>query len=243
MELVWAPSGEFMLGSDTVLDSEASSDEEPQHLVNLPEFYMGRYEVTNAQYAAFAAATGYALPESWPNRRILPGKEDHPVVDVSWYDAVAFAQWLSGASGLDCRLPTEAEWEKACRGVDERIYPWGNAPRRSDLANYGGSLMETTPVGSYSPQGDGAYGAADMVGNVWEWTSSLHIPYPYDAQDGREDPASTAPRVMRGGSFWDESDTGRCANRGDWASAEYDYRLGFRVLCAQPPADTGALGS
>ncbi len=116
LELVRVPGGEFVMGSDTKVDKDASSDEQPPHRLTLPEFYIGKYPVTNEQYAAFVKVTGRAAPGHWNSGQIPTGKENHPVVNVSWKDAVAFGQWLSQASGKDFRLPTEAEWEKAARG-------------------------------------------------------------------------------------------------------------------------------
>ncbi len=183
------------------MDKQASDDEQPQHRLTLPEFYIGKYPVTNEQYAAFVKATGQAAPRHWKNGQIPAGKENHPVVNVSWRDAVAFCRWLSQASGKSLRLPTEAEWEKAARGRDGRIYPWGNQPPTKELCNFGGNVGDTTPVGQY-PAGASPCGALDMAGNVWEWTGSLYRPYPYQPEDGRNSPDGEGPRVVRGGS-WD----------------------------------------
>ena len=137
LELVRVPAGEFLMGSDPKVDKDASADEQPQHRLYLPEFYIGKYPVTNEQYAAFVKAARQAAPQHWKNGQIPAGKGDHPVVDVSWQDAVAFCRWLSQASGKAIRLPTEAEWEKAARGSDGRIYPWGNDPPTKELCNFG----------------------------------------------------------------------------------------------------------
>ena len=159
------------MGSDPKVDKDAFGDEQPQHRLYLPEFYIGKYPVTNEQYAAFVKATRQAAPQHWKNGQIPAGKENHPVVDVSWKDAVAFCRWLSQASGKTIRLPTEAEWEKAARGDDGRIYPWGDKPPTKELCNFGGNVGDTTPVGQY-PAGASPCGALDMAGNVWEWTGA-----------------------------------------------------------------------
>ncbi|MCB0183863.1 MAG: SUMF1/EgtB/PvdO family nonheme iron enzyme, partial [Caldilineaceae bacterium] len=235
MEFVPVPAGEFTMGSDSSIEPIAYGDEKPQQRLDLPEFYIGKYEVTNAQYEACVTAGKCAVPGLWEEGAIPSGKEDHPVVDVSWYDALAFMEWLSAETGQDFRLPTEAEWEKACRGTTGLIYPWRSRDISSDKLNYSDSNMgDTTPVGSYSPDGDSPYGAADMAGNAWEWTSSQHADFPYDATDGRENSTGEALRVLRGGSFFDEASFVRCAvrDRNDPVITFGSY--GFRVGWASP---------
>ena len=166
------------MGSDPARDKQAYDDEQPQHRLALPEFYIGKCPVTNEQYAAFIRATGQAAPGHWKNGQTPADRNGHPVVNVSWKDAVAFGQWLSQASGKVTRLPTEAEWEKAARGSDGRIYPWGNDPPTKELCNFNNNVDGTTPVGQYQA-GASPCGALDMAGNVWEWTGSLDRPYPY----------------------------------------------------------------
>jgi formylglycine-generating enzyme required for sulfatase activity len=124
MEFVPVPAGKFSMGSDSAIDPGAYENEKPQQTLDLPEFYIGKYEVTNAQYEACVKARKCEAPEHWENGKIPSGKEDHPVVYVSWVDAVAFTAWLSAETGQAFRLPTEAEWEKACRGTTGLIYPW-----------------------------------------------------------------------------------------------------------------------
>jgi formylglycine-generating enzyme required for sulfatase activity len=155
---------------------------------------------------------------------------------------VAYCQWLSEKTGQAYRLPTEAEWEKAARGTGGRIYPWGNEWDETKLNSGEGGPGDTTPVGQYSPDGDSPYGAADMAGNVWEWTRSLwgrdpnepSFKYPYDPADGRED--LDAPdgilRVLRGGAFFSDRWLVRCAYRhGDGPDFFYG-NFGFRVVVA-----------
>jgi formylglycine-generating enzyme required for sulfatase activity len=236
MDLVRVPEGEFLMGSDSAKDPMAVTDEDPQLSVTLAEFYIGLHEVTNAQYEAFVVATGRVAPESWEAGRVPRGKEDHPVANVSWDDAVAFAQWLGEETGLDFRLCTEAEWEKACRGDAGSIYPWGDA-FDADLANTVESGIEdTTEVDAFSPDGDGPYGVAGMSGNVQEWVADWYDGsyYDYAPAENPPGPESGSERVARGGSFWDDERTVRCAFRTAADPANRSAGTGFRV-CVSPP--------
>jgi formylglycine-generating enzyme required for sulfatase activity len=233
LELVRVPAGEFLMGSDPEKDEDAYDDEQPQHTIDLPEFAIGKYPITNVQYAAFVQATGHRAPKHWEKGEIPSGKGDHPVVYVSWDDAMAFCEWLSQETGKGFVLPSEAEWEKAARGTDGRIYPWGDEPPTADLCNFGKNVGGTTPVGKYSPKGDSLYGCADMAGNVWEWTRSLYKDYPYDSGDGRENLESDGRRVVRGGAFYAPENLVRCASRDSWPP---HFRLsygGFRVVVSR----------
>jgi sulfatase modifying factor 1 len=213
-ELILIPAGEFLMGSDPSVDKYAPDSEQPQHTLYLPDYYLAKTLVTNAQYAAFLEATHHRRPKRWGRGKPPKGKEDHPVIYVSWLDAVAYCNWLAGVTGKAYRLPSEAEWEKGARGTDGWIYPWGNEwdPKRCNCKE--GGRGDTTPVGAY-PQGASPYGLLDMAGNVWEWCHSLLKPYPYDAKDGREDPKATGHRVVRGGAFYAIDRLVRCACR-DW---------------------------
>ena len=169
-------------------------------------------------------------------------KANHPVTCVSWEDANAFCRWATevlraAGQSIEIRLPSEAEWEKAARGTDGRIYPWGNEAPDKTRCNFNMDVGDTTPVGNY-PTGKSLYGVLDMAGNVLEWTSSLwgqnwekpDFGYPYDPQDGREDQAAGGRRVVRGGSFVFSQDGVRCACR---FRSDPDLRLydvGFRVV-------------
>jgi formylglycine-generating enzyme required for sulfatase activity len=221
IESVRVPAGEFLMGSDPARDAHARGREQPQHSVYLPAYHIGKYPVTNAQYAAFAGAD--AVP---------PGRENHPVVGVSWSEAVAFCRWLRQESGQPFRLPSEAEWEKAARGTDGRTFPWGDAWDESRVSLEVRGLSDvTTTVGTYAPGADSPYCASDVVGNGFEWCSRLYKKYPYRAQDGREDLSAPGRRVLRSGPYshawWDLY---RCAVRHSGAAPDVRAkRCGLRV--------------
>ncbi len=235
-EMVLVPAGEFLLGSDPKRDKFAENDEQPQQRLYLPDYAIARTPVTNAQYAAFVQATGHRAPRHWEKGSPPPQLADHPVVYVSWHDAVAYCRWLAEVTGRPYALPTEAQWEKAARGPDGRIYPWGDEFDKSKCNTSESGIGGTTPVGKYSPQGDSPYGVADMAGNVWEWCSSLYKPYPYRADDGREEAAAGGLRVLRGGSWRVNREIGRSAYRSSDVSPENDYFYGgFRCCLAAGP--------
>jgi formylglycine-generating enzyme required for sulfatase activity len=174
LEMLLIPAGEFLYG-------------EEKELKFLPAFWMAKTPVTNAHYAKFVQDAGYKPPSHWENDKSPASLADHPVVQVSWHDAAAFAQW----AGL--QLPTEQQWEKAARGQDGRGYPWGNRWKPYCNTREAG-IGKTTPVGYYSPFGDSPNSCVDMSGNAWEWTDSW-----YDSEEKW--------RVLRGGS-WDLSQGG-----------------------------------
>ncbi len=219
--------------------------EQPQHTVSLPDYWIARYPVTVGEYRVFVQAGGYAQPSCWTatgwawrdahditeprgwHDDLWAGHDRLPVVGVSWYEARAYCRWLSEATSCTYRLPTEAEWEKAARGTDGRLFPWGDEFDAALCNCRASGLGHTVPVGSYSLAGDGPYGCADMSGNVSEWTASLLRPYPYDPED---DPDTSAERVIRGGSWHSPLLRVRTAARGHndpWFS---DNDVGFRCL-------------
>lgn len=232
LSFVRVPAGVFTMGSDESKDPDAFDNESPQHKVHLDEYWIGMYPVTNRQYQACVESIGREAPVHWDNGEIPLNKGDHPVMNVSWYDARAFCKEVSQLSGEHIRLPSEAEWEKAARSTDGRIYPWGDQEPDAGLCNFNSNINDTTQAGRYSPEGDSPYGCADMAGNVWEWTSSLYKDYPYRAGDGREDPVTEGERVLRGSSFWLEWDV-RATRRFDGGLDWYHDSVGFR--CARSP--------
>ena len=236
---VRVPAGEFLMGSDQKIDSEAIDNELPQHKVYLDEYLIGKYPITNEQYAAFVKATGQSAPFGWERGAFPQAKERHPVVSVSWQDAAAFCQWASKTSGKAIRLPSEAEWEKAARGSDGRIYPWGNQKPDNSFCNFDDNIGNTTPVGQFSPKGDSPYGCADMAGNVWDWTNSIRKSYPYQAGDGREESGSLDARVLRGGSFFHIYRLARCASR--YHYSPYNRTAASVFGYVRPPSHTSEL--
>jgi formylglycine-generating enzyme required for sulfatase activity len=230
-EMVLIPAGEFLMGSDPKKDKDAEDDEQPQHRLYLPDYTIAKTPVTNAQYAAFVEAAGHEPPERWKGKKPPQGKEDHPVVYVSWRDAMAYCKWLSEATGKAYRLPSEAEWEKAARGTNGRIYPWGDGWDAKRCNAREGGKAGTTPVGAY-PQGASPYGVLDMAGNVWEWCHSLYRPYPYNAADGREDAEAGDLRVLRGGAFLSDAWDVRCAGRSWGDPGNWLGFYGFRIVLA-----------
>lgn len=164
-EMILVPAGVFKFGED-------------KHEVNLEALEIGKYPVTNQEYQRFlesfsdAESAKQHIPEDWEGVTAPPGKETHPVIGVSYWDAVAYCRWRSKVERRDIRLPTEAQWEKTARGTDGREYPWGEEFDPAMANTSEGGLRGTSPVGAY-PDGASPYGAMDMAGNVWEWTCTL----------------------------------------------------------------------
>jgi len=222
-QMISIPASKFTMGG------EDYDFEKPPHPVYLPEYQIGRYPVTNYEYRAYVQDTGTAPPRNWEGNDYPEELGDHPVVYVSWDNAVAYCQWLSQKTGKTYRLPTEAEWEKAARGDENYTWPWGDEWDETRCNSKESGLGHTTPVGQYSPIGDSLYGAADMAGNVWEWCSSLYQPYPYRIDGGREDLDAGGDRVLRGGCFLQESRFVRCTYRYNRLPNSHDNSTGFRV--------------
>ena len=215
MEMVYVPAGIFKMGSN-----DGDSDEQPVHEVVLDAYWIDKFEVTSGQYADCVEAGACDKPGAEANYA------NHPVVNVSWNDAKDYCEWAGR------RLPSEAEWEKAARGTNERTYPWGDEDPSASLLNYDGNNGGTTMVGFY-PAGASPYGALDMAGNVWEWTGSLYEDYPYDSEDGRENMNALGLRILRGGSWSNNGWFVRTADRLGGVPVFWLNNYGFR--CASSP--------
>lgn len=239
--MIFVPAGEFTMGSP---EGEGSNDEHPQRTVYLDAFYIGKYEVTNAEYKECVDAGVCKLPatnSSYTRASYYgnPEYDNYPVIFVSWYDAQAYCEW----KGM--RLPTEAEWEKAARGTDGRIYPWGNSAPNGSKLNYcdvnceidwkdssvDDGYADTAPVGSYEA-GKSPYGAYGMAGNVWEWVADWYDANYYRTASERnpQGPDSGEYRVVRGGSWIHGQGNVRCAFRGGYYPDDRYSDQGFRVV-------------
>ena len=239
------PAGPFSMGADPTTDPEAFDNERwsataAQGTVDLPAYFIGRHEVTVAQFAAFVAATGFAAAP-----QALEAPPDHPVANVSWPDALAYCRWIDAAlrnaaqtppalaerlrAGWQVTLPSEAQWEKAARGTDGRRYPWGGEMRRDRANLQSGGAARAGSV----PCPECPYGLLDMSGNVWEWTRSPYRPYPFEEQD-RGNLDADALWVMRGGSFTDPSRNLRTTTRGGADPGARRSFIGFRAALSPP---------
>jgi serine/threonine protein kinase len=202
--LIQIPAGVFLYGDDKVR-------------VDLPGYYLAQLPVTNAQYKVFVKATGHPAPRHWKKGRIPRGRKSHPVVNVSWHDAVVFCEWAG------CRLPTEHEWEKGARGTDGLEYPWGDEWEEERCNTAEAGIGDTTPARKH-PQGASPYGLLDMAGNVWEW-----------CQDWAEE--KKKHKVLRGGAWDQPSARARCASRHKWHPESGSDMIGFRVALTPGPSE------
>jgi formylglycine-generating enzyme required for sulfatase activity len=257
-DYVYVTAGPFRMGDNF---GDGDPRERPVHLVDLDAFYIAKYETTNGQWKRFRDDPAYEDPKLWPGGRPVPkdqspywndprnhgggtpGSDDYPVLAVNWDAATAYCSWLSAKTGKKYRLPTEAEWEKAARGTDQRRYPWGNTIDRS-YANFVGTQTFDTarPVGFFdggkhndfeTHKDASPYGAMDMAGNVMEWCSDWYARdyYSVSPRKNPKGPPSGAYRVLRGGTFFMESFELRSyARTAAWPSFQAHRMVGFRPV-------------
>lgn len=232
-EMLLVPSGEFIMGSDA---PDAAPHEQPPVQTIIGCFYMTRFPITNAQYECFDPAHR--------SRRAPWADDSHPAVYVNSKDAMAFCQWLSAKEGRKYRLPTEAEWEYAARGMDNRVYPWGSrldaghyanfADRRTNFAWRNASIddgwAETSPVGAY-PRGASPFGIEDMAGNVFEWCLDFFDVYRARNRANPRGPMDGTKRVYRGGSWKSRAASLRTSARAFNAPEYSSNDVGFRMVC------------
>lgn len=243
-EMIWVPAGAFTMGiSDETIatlvkerhgwKAEWFLGEKPAHAVTLDGFWIYKYEVTVAQYRKFCKETDRAMPQQqkWSG-------DNYPVVNITWNEAVEYGKWAG------TRLPTEAEWEKAARGDDNRIFPWGNdwdeekCNNWSDHQKVGGGYqaMKASPVGSY-PDSASPYGAQDMAGNAWEWVADWYDPAYYEDSPAKnpQGPDIGELKVLRGGSWGSSSKSVRTTTRNAEApDLSYHDDGGFRCAAGEP---------
>ncbi|MEI7642908.1 MAG: bifunctional serine/threonine-protein kinase/formylglycine-generating enzyme family protein [Chloroflexales bacterium] len=254
-ELIPIPAGPFLMGSSDA-DTLAYDDEKPQHTLTLPDFWIAKTPVTNAQFRPFVEGDGYrnrqywtqagwqwcqkeklVKPLYWDDKQWWNG-DNYPMVGVSWFEAVAYCRWLSAQTGHEFRLPSEAEWERAARGTDGRIWPWGNTWEAGRCNSKESGIGKTTPVSQY-PNGASPYGVLDMAGNVWEWCATKwQKPYPYQVEDEWQSAYledGDSYRVWRGGSCFSEQKHVRGAFRYHYINARNRYNnRGLRVASRSP---------
>lgn len=247
-DLIHIPAGPFLMGSNAS-DNQASKDEMPQHMLALPDYWIGKMPVTNAQFRLFVENDGYHNPIYWTKAGWQWCKSSNiseseylsdpkwnsdiqPIVGVSWFEAVAYCRWLSTNTGYKFRLPSEAEWEKSNRGPDGRIWPWGNIWEPGRCNNQETGMERTTPVNQYT-NGVSSYGAFDMAGNIWEWcTTKWRKNYPYQVEDEWQSTylEDDSFRVFRGGSWGAHQKSLRAADRDTNFPQYRGNNVGLRVV-------------
>lgn len=237
IEWIHIPAGEFKMGDNF---NEGDPDEQPVHTVYLDDYYISKYEVTFEQFDKFCEETGRTKPimgKTGTTNFTYWGRGKMPVINVTWEDAKTYCEWLSSKTGKHVHLPTEAQWEKAARGTDQRKYPWGNSEPSENLANYSGityyNPVKTRLVGFY-PAGQSPYGIYEMAGNVEEWCQDWYSSTYYQTSPSKNPrgPASGSLKVIRGGSFANEvfKTSLRSADRYSLNINRKEDSLGFRVV-------------
>ena len=231
--MVIVPAGTFPMGVP-MGDRDGGRDEYPRHEVYVDTFYIDKYEVTNGRYLEFVKATNHRVPQNpknptrnlWQGATITESLAERPVINVDWFDAEAYCKWAGK------RLPTEAEWEKAAKGTQDRRFPWGNVEPTAKHLNFNQQWIgdkTLMPVGSYEA-GKSPYGAYDMAGNVWEWVSDWYDPKYYENSPAKnpKGPETGTKRVLRGSGWQNETPTVRIFTRVESDPLVRNESTGFR---------------
>jgi formylglycine-generating enzyme required for sulfatase activity len=222
--MVYVEAGPFTMGTNR---ADAKPDARPAHVVTLNAYWIDRSEVTNEQYQRFVKDTRHRAPLGWKTGGYPNGRDNYPVVGVSWEDAQAYCAFVQK------RLPTEAEWEKAARGTDERLWPWGNDPLTANANIENDSLDYLSAAGSY-PLGRSPYGADDMAGNVMEWVEDWYdsVYYSVSPPDNPTGPGLGETKVLRGGASPGALELARTFVRiGSFRPSDTNLHIGFRCAC------------
>jgi sulfatase modifying factor 1 len=219
--MVHVPSGPFTMGGR---DEESPRAERPAHTVFLNDYYIARFPTTNQEYREFVQCTGHRIPIHWQRGTFPTGTGKHPVVNVSWTDAAAFAKWRGA------RLPTEAEWEKAARGDDERPYPWGPRFTEGERCNGNNQVGMTTPVDEF-PEGRSECGVWDLCGNAYEWCHDFYDEeyYKNSPTTNPKGPEGGQERVVRGGCYMESRAGLRATHREGVVEVTTRDTIGFRI--------------
>ena len=221
--MIYIEVGPFTMGGS---EDDSPDNERPAHPIHLSSFYIDAYPVTNQDYREFVNCTGYKVPIHWQRGTYPTGLARHPVVNVSWHDAKAYTEWIG------VRMPTEAEWEKAARGTDERLYPWGSrfVDDRCNAINVVGA---TLPVDEF-PMGRSPYGLWDLSGNVYEWCEDYYDEayYKYSSATNPKGPEGGQERSIRGGFFGETRPNVRTTHRNSAPESHTRENVGFRLAMA-----------
>ena len=212
----WADDGRFEI-------------EQPYHLAKTSAFQIAKYPVTNKEYYKFLMQTGHRLPQFWTDFRHPAEYGNHPVAGVSYADCLMYCDWINSETNSNYRLPTETEWEKAARGTDGRMYPWGNKFEKWRCNTAESNRAETSSVGIFSPSGDSPWGVCDIAGNVFEWTMSAYAPYPIEENPLPNPKKPDENIVIRGGGWYYSRKLVRCAAREVVIPTFVSPVLGFRL--------------
>lgn len=243
LDLIYIEAGCFIMGSILGVDPDAKNDEHPIHSVYIQDYAITRTTITNAQYALFVNDTNYRPPSHWTKGQFARGKGDHPVVNVSLVDALAYCDWMKQLFKQPFTLPSEAEWEKAARGEHALTYPWGYDWKDFYANTKELGRRDTIPVHELAI-GQSKYGLLHMSGNVFEWTRTIwgaddegpEFSYPYRHNDGREDlqAKNDIYRIVRGGAFNTSAKSARTTARTRYKANTCRPDIGFRIVTYAP---------